>query len=261
MTFPVWLSIGPWRAHPHFVFEMLAYIAGFWLYMARRRVLGDHLPNHVRWSLVAAAAVGAAIGSRVLSWLEDPSAMLQIERVRVVVAGKTAVGGLLGGWLAVELQKRRLRVQEATGHLFAVPLAVGLAIGRMGCFLSGLPDGTYGVETSLPWGIDLGDGVTRHPTALYESVFMLILAAALVRAERTASRGRVFTVFMIAYLMFRLAADAIKPGVALALGLTAIQWACVAGLVCYGRRFIAARCRRDEGVPFEQVRSAEGRTR
>ena len=81
--------------------------------------------------------------------------------------------------------------------------------------------------------MDFGDGIARHPTQLYESVFLVVLAGVLVRLQaRAARRGDVFKVFMVAYLAFRLGIDAMKPGVAL-LGLTAIQWACVAGLLYY----------------------------
>ena len=124
-----------------------------------------------------------------------------------------------------------------------MPLAVGIAIGRIGCFLSGLPDGTYGTPTSLPWGVDLGDGVARHPTALYESLFMIVLAAVLARVEPHARRGDAFKLFMASYLTFRLLVDGIKPGIPLALGLTAIQWVCIGGLAYYAWWWTAGRDR------------------
>jgi prolipoprotein diacylglyceryltransferase len=110
---------------------------------------------------------------------------------------------------------------------------MGIAIGRIGCFLSGLPDGTYGLATSLPWGIDLGDGVARHPTALYESLFMVLLGISLALLQRRMAPGILFKAFMATYLGFRLLVDGIKPGVAIGLGLTAIQWTCVSGLAYY----------------------------
>ena len=65
----------------------------------------------------------------------------------------------------------------ATGDLLALPLVLGIAIGRIGCFLSGLEDQSYGVATALPWGVDFGDGVARHPTQLYEYRFSPLLGA------------------------------------------------------------------------------------
>jgi phosphatidylglycerol:prolipoprotein diacylglycerol transferase len=113
---------------------------------------------------------------------------------------------------------------------------VGIAVGRIGCFLSGLPDGTYGTPTSLPWGVDFGDGISRHPTAIYESIFMLAFAAALSRVAPRFANGQLFNVFMAGYLAFRLIVDGIKPGLSVALGLTSIQLACIAGLaICVWR--------------------------
>ena len=232
MSFPIDLHVGGWTISSHLVFETLAYAIGFRLYLARRRRRGDHISDSHRWSVLTAGAIGAVIGSRLLFWLEDPT--LALSRIQSLAPGKTLVGGLMGAWIAVEMIKWRLSVKEATGDLFAVPLAAGIAIGRIGCFLSGLPDATYGVATTLPWGIDLGDGVPRHPTALYETLFASVLLALLLRFERRLRRGEAFKVFMVAYLSFRLAVDSIKPGVRLAMDLTAIQWACVAGLAYYG---------------------------
>ena len=64
-----------------------------------------------------------------------------------------------------------------TGARFALPFAVGVAVGRIGCFLSGLDDFTHGTPTTLPWGHDFGDGILRHPVQLYESAAMAAFAA------------------------------------------------------------------------------------
>ncbi len=242
MSFPVGIPIGPWVVPAHVFFEMLAYLLGFRLYLWLRRRQGDPVDDGRRWSIVTAAAVGAVVGSRLLFWLEDPAATVgYLRQPAILFGGKTIVGALLGGWLAVEIVKRRIGIREATGDVFAVPLAVGIAIGRIGCFLSGLPDGTYGTATTLPWGVDLGDGVTRHPVALYESAFMLAMAIVLQRSGPRLRRGESFKLFMASYLGFRIAVDTLKPGVSVALGLTVIQWACAAGLAYYAWWLIVRR--------------------
>jgi prolipoprotein diacylglyceryltransferase len=219
----------------HAVFETLAYLVGFRLYLWQRRRSGDTVDAHTRWSVVAAAIAGAAIGSRLLYWLEDPRATLaHWADVSYLLGGKTVLGGLLGGLIAVELTKRWLGITRRTGDLFAVPLALGIAIGRIGCFLAGLPDKTYGVATTLPWGVDFGDGIRRHPTQLYESIAMALLAIVLYRlGRRSHPEGRVFQWFMVVYLALRLALDAIKPELRVALGLSSLQWAALAGLAYY----------------------------
>ena len=71
--------------------------------------------------------------------------------------------------------KRYIGLRTSTGDLYSIPLALGIAIGRIGCFLTGLSDNTYGIPTSLPWAINFGDGIPRHPTQLYEILFLLCL--------------------------------------------------------------------------------------
>lgn len=219
----------------HFAFESLAYSTGFWYYLRERRRAGDVITTHARWWVVAAAIAGAAIGSRLLFWFEDPHETLAHWRdMAFLMSGKTVVGGFTGGLIAVELVKWRIGVREATGDLFAVPLALGMAIGRLGCFLSGLDDHTYGVATSLPWGVDFGDGIRRHPTQLYESLFALALAVALSAfAKRPHRQGDVFKLFLGSYMAFRVVVDMLKPGVSIALGLTAIQWTALAVIAYY----------------------------
>jgi len=236
MTFPVLISIGGWRVHPHVFFEALAYAAAAATFLWLRRRRGDSLSGTNRLSLVAAVFVGALIGGRLLAWFDNPEA--QARGVIGVMDGKTLVGALVGGWIATEVEKRRMGIRQPTGDLYVYPLIAGIAIGRIGCFLSGLPDGTYGTATSLPWGIDFGDGIARHPTAIYESLFVIGLGLALIPIWRRATVGYTFKLFTTSYLAFRLVVDTIKPGVALVLGLTAIQWACVFGLLYYAQWYV-----------------------
>jgi phosphatidylglycerol:prolipoprotein diacylglycerol transferase len=218
VRFPVLIHLGPWTVDPHVFFVLLGYAAGVALFLRLRRREGDPIGRTQRWIVVAAALIGSALGARALAWPD----------------GKTIVGGMIGGLIAVELVKWRIGVRSRTGDLFALPLCVGIAIGRLGCFLEGLGDATYGNPTSLFTGVDFGDGIPRHPTQLYESAFVLLLAAfVIVTRERFAKAGDRFRLFMVSYMSFRLLVDFIKPEPRVAMGLSVIQWACVATLLYY----------------------------
>jgi phosphatidylglycerol:prolipoprotein diacylglycerol transferase len=227
MQFPVYLRIGSLQIHPHWVFEAVAYAVAFRLFLTLRRQ-GDTLDDDARWWVIAAAAAGAAVGSKVLYWLEEPRLTYAHWHDPIfLMGGKTIVGALVGGLLAVEWSKRRLGITRRTGDLFALPLCVGIAIGRVGCFLTGLEDHTSGIHTALAWGVDFGDG-PRHPTQLYEILFMILLGLGLMRYSRRAhSEGDLFKCFMVGYFAFRFAVDFLKPDLRAFAGLSSIQWACI----------------------------------
>jgi prolipoprotein diacylglyceryltransferase len=221
--------------HPalHPIFEALGYTGGYAVYRYQRNARGDTLSDDRRWWIIAAAAIGALLGSRILGLLEyAPARGFDLRQLLTFTGGgKTIVGGLLGGWLAVELMKGFAHIRSRTGDLFAVPLCIGIAIGRMGCFFAGLADDTCGTPTSLRWGVNFGDGIPRHPTQLYELIFLVLLALALYRSyARPRREGLTFRLFMAAYLLWRLLIDFIKPQ-PLFHGLNPIQWACLAGLL------------------------------
>jgi phosphatidylglycerol:prolipoprotein diacylglycerol transferase len=251
MNFPVYLRVGSVSVQPHWILETFAWTFAFWLYSRRRRLAGDVVDSRSRTWVIAAAALGGVIGSRLLYLLEDPArTAASWSDPLFLVGGKTVVGGLIGGLIAVEWIKRRRGVTVATGDLMAVPLIVGIAIGRIGCFLSGLDDHSYGTATVMPWGIDFGDGVTRHPTQLYEILFLAVLGMALVAWRRRPHLvGDQFKAFMVGYMAWRFAIDFVKPGTTIA-GLSVIQWACLATLAYYGPhvRRLAAWSMRSENV-------------
>jgi prolipoprotein diacylglyceryltransferase len=237
----------PLGSHPvwHPVFETLAYAVAFAVYRRRRARRGDVIADPQRWTVIAAAAVGALAGSRLLGLAEQWPTVLSATRAgRLVVlvlspGGKTIVGGLLGGWVAVELVKRASGIRSRTGDLFALPLCVGIAVGRIGCFMAGLADDTYGKPTHLPWGVDFGDGVARHPVQLYEILFLAILGVIVSRPARWREGAR-FRIFLAGYLTWRLAIDFLKPQPHVA-GLNLIQWACVGGLGALGVLYLNDR--------------------
>ena len=218
------------------IFETLAYFAGFELYRRLRKRHGDPISVDNRWWIIAAAAFGGVVGSKVLGCIEyAPEIMHEWRNPAYFVSGKSIVGGLMGGWIAVEWVKSRFGITVSTGDLFAIPLALGIAIGRIGCFLAGLPDQTYGNSTTLPWGIDFGDGVLRHPTQLYEIVFLLLFTLALwAFAQRPHRNGDLFKLFMAGYMAWRFLIDFLKPDFRV-LGLSAIQWMCLIVFVYYLR--------------------------
>ncbi|HEX3600338.1 MAG TPA: prolipoprotein diacylglyceryl transferase [Lacipirellulaceae bacterium] len=145
--------------------------------------------------------------------------------------GKTILCGLVGGYFGVELAKWELGVRTKTGDFFAVPVALAVGIGRLGCFHAGC---CYGTPTNVPWGVVFPnvDELPRHPTQLYESAFHLSMAAVLfVLQRRGLFRGQLFKLYILSYLVYRFFTEMIRPGARLAGGLTGYQWV---SLVLFG---------------------------
>ena len=118
--------------------------------------------------------------------------------------------------------KLALGVRVKTGDTFALPLALALAVGRWGCFFNGC---CYGTPTDLPWGVDFGDGVRRHPTQIYESLFHLTMAGVLIAVVlRGRFRDHRLKLYLIAYRRYRFATEFIRPEPVYAAGLTFYQW-------------------------------------
>lgn len=146
--------------------------------------------------------------------------------------GKTIVFGLVGGYFGVEIAKFLLDVKVKTGDSFAVPVAAAVSVGRLGCFVAGC---CHGTATRLPWGVDFGDGINRHPTQLYESVFHLIAAFGLAwLLRRGLLRFQLIKLYLLAYLGFRFVSEFIRPEPVLAFGLTGYQWACLGLMPVFG---------------------------
>ncbi len=234
MEFPVYLTIGAIKIHPHPVFESLAYFIS--LRLALRRFRQNPVAQENRGVVIAGGIIGGILGAKILAIFQHLD-MLWSDAASwpmLLIGGKTIVGALLGATFGVEITKKLRKIDTATGDVFAYSLIIGIAIGRIGCFLTGLTDQTYGTPTNLPWAVDFGDRILRHPTQLYEVVFLLGLLLYLqYRQRKPMQQGDLFRFFMICYLGFRWAIDFIKPDFHPLLGMSAIQIACLLGLVYY----------------------------
>lgn len=233
----------PLTSHPHLVhalFEAAAISAGAWYYRREQRragIVARQLLEGGRFAVLLGCLFGAAIGNKLVFWIEMPQLLpLYWNSPAMWFAGQSMVGGLLGGLLGVELAKRVYGVRQSTGDAFVFPVLLGLMIGRVGCFVAGLDDGTFGLPTQLPLGVDFGDGVSRHPTQLYEIAFAGGLWGFLRRLEarRPLPSGVAFRLMLCGYLLWRLFVDGLKPvPFDYVLGLSGIQVVCGAALLVY----------------------------
>jgi phosphatidylglycerol---prolipoprotein diacylglyceryl transferase len=232
------LTLPPIPIGVHTAFEMLAMAVGMQCYRKQSRGLGasDH-----RFLFFAAAILGAAIGCKVPVFFENlpvfqnawmnPSLWPKVT-VGFLASGKSIFGAIFGAWVCIEIAKKSVGHTEPTGDSFAFALLVAIIIGRIGCFLCGLPDGTFGIETALPWGIDFGDGLARHPLQLYEILWLVAVFLVIRGWERTGyyKRGDRFQWFIVGYATYRFWADFLKPETMTYGGLTTIQILSVFGL-------------------------------
>ncbi|CAI8161786.1 MAG: Prolipoprotein diacylglyceryl transferase [Methanobacteriota archaeon] len=231
MKFPVMIG----GMHPHLLFELIGYFVAFGLLMREKKTRGDTVSDENRAWLIVAALFGALLGARILAFMEHFDEFGDREVPIILFGGKTIVGGLLGGTLAIEVTKKFLGITARTGDVYVTPLVFSMAIGRLGCFFTGLEDATYGYHTSLPWGVDFGDGA-RHPTQLYGIIALFAMWFWLNKNE-SPIQGKRFQMFMVLYLSWRLLIDFAKDTTTMELlWLTPIQWACIGGLFWFNTK-------------------------
>lgn len=220
-------------AHTAFAWAGMALGAALWRRTLRGQQRGGALaPGN--FGVLVGLLIGAALGNKLVFLIERPDVARTLWESRSLAwPGQSIVGGLLGGLIGVEIAKKLTGQTRSTGDAMVWPIAVGLGLGRVGCFLAGLHDDTYGLPTALPWGVDFGDGQPRHPTQLYEIAVVLPLGWALGRA-RFATPGLAFKLFLASYLLWRFGVEFLKPvPVAYPLRLSGIQWTCLVALAVY----------------------------
>ncbi|MEI6875672.1 MAG: prolipoprotein diacylglyceryl transferase family protein [Spirochaetota bacterium] len=219
---PILLTIVGVDVRSYTAFAIAGFGAGLLVFLAECRRL--EMLNSRFLVVVSAGLFGSLLGMMLPLWAWH----LWLSRTLAlslpqIFSGRTVVGGLIGGWIAVEIAKRNMGIRYRTGDPFAPALALGLAIGRVGCFLNGC---CYGIPSDLPWACDFGDGIQRHPTQIYSAVFDLGLFAYLwlVRAS-VVTRGELFRRFLYLFGIFRFLIEFLRDTPKVLLGLSGFQWA------------------------------------
>lgn len=232
--FPVLFHIGPLPVLTHEFFTVLGLMVatGFLLLESLRRGMADRAMA----TIAAGALLGGALGARIGSWWVHITEGGALSLPALLVdSGKSVLGGLTGAYLGVLVTKRAIGYRAKTGDVFAPAVAIGLAVGRVGCLLTE----QIGTPTSLPWGFTPPEdtlaqipncpqclpGVAMHPSFLYEIAFFVALFAALLRLRsRVQIPGELFKIFLAAYCVFRFAVEFVRGNEVIALGLTRSQW-------------------------------------
>lgn len=221
----------------HAVFDILAWITALATLLVLRRTWfaeGSKVPR--RPAYLAAVLFGAGSGA----WLLG-TANLWLSGIHQTA--RSIEGAIFGAVLAVEIYKRVAGIKERTGAIYALPLVLGIAVGRIGCQLSGLEDQTYGIATLANWGWDHGDGILRHPVAFYETIAMVLFAmtyCVMMWRRNAFIRDNGFYLALGFYALQRFGLETLKPYGTAALGLTLFQWV-AALLLVYAALMVAGQ--------------------
>ncbi len=193
--------------------------------------------------IIALAGVGGGILGAKLSQFILEGWPFKIPATSILdprLGGKALFGGVLIGWLAVELTKRRLGIKRSTGDHFALALPAGEAVGRVGCLLNGC---CFGKECDLPWAIHQ-HGADRHPTQLYSLIAALGSLALLIWVKpKLVREGDLFKVYLGVFGVTRFVIEFFRATESRPYGLTVMQWVCIE-LVVYASIALALSARR-----------------
>ena len=197
---------------------------GFGYWLSRRSQQSFALTRTERLAIFFGGFSGAMLGAKLPFVLGDWDGLCS--GWAWFSGGKTIMFGLVGGYAGIELSKAIFGIRVKTGDSFAVAVPAAVAIGRLGCFRAGC---CYGTASDLPWAVDFGDHILRHPTQLYESAFHATMAVVLfLLLRRHCFRGQLIKLYFISYFVYRFGSEFLRPEPRLWLGLTGYQWAALA---------------------------------
>jgi phosphatidylglycerol---prolipoprotein diacylglyceryl transferase len=237
------IHIGPLELKTFGICFAFAFLASGLILSRRFRELGR--PADWTYEMVFAALIGGLVGSRVDYLLQNWDKVSD-DLLGNVFSGSGLVwfGGLVGGALGVVLWARWRRFLG--WQLFdaaAVPLAVGYALGRVGCQLSG--DGDYGTASDLPWAMAYPEGTVPtteevHPTPVYETLAMGLAGALLWRLRDRLAPGMLFGLYLMIAGVERFLVEFIRRNDDVVAGLTFAQLIALA-MLALGAAIVAVR--------------------
>ncbi len=216
---PILFRVGPFTLHTYGLLVAAGVLLGLWL--ARRQAAQAGLDPERVWNLgiymVLAALVGAKLWLVAADWSYYVAHPREILSFGTLLSGGTYYGGFLTAMLVAVLYARRFHLRFLPlADVYAAPLALGHAIGRLGCFAAGC---CYGKPTSLLWGVTFTDpyahalvgtplGIPLHPTQLYESATEFLIFGVLLflgRRKRAGERapGELFATYAVLYGLTR----------------------------------------------------------
>jgi phosphatidylglycerol:prolipoprotein diacylglycerol transferase len=226
----------------------LGFIAAGAILVRRLRELGK--PVDYAYEMAFAALVGGLVGSR-LYYIVQNYSQVKHDLIGNLFSGSGLVwyGGVIGGAIGViAWAKWRDMLSLALLDLASVPLAMGYAIGRIGCQVSG--DGDYGKPSDLPWAmgyphgtVPTPPGVKVQPTPIYETVAMGLVAWWLWRKRDAYRPGALFAFYMVLSGLERLLVEFVRRNHEVLAGLTAPQLESI-GLLVAGAVWLAVLRRR-----------------
>jgi phosphatidylglycerol:prolipoprotein diacylglycerol transferase len=238
------ISIGPLDLKTFGICFALAFVCSGAIFGRRLRELGK--PADWTYEAVFAALIGGLIGSRVdfliQNW-DDVSG----DVIGNIFSGSGLVffGGLLGGAVGVLLWAWwRNWLGWALLDTSAAPIAIGYAVGRIGCQVSG--DGDYGVESDLPWAMAYPEGTvptqdTVHPTPVYETLVMGLATLVLWHLRDRFAPGVLFGLYLVIAGVERFLVELIRRNDSVVSGLTLAQLFSLALLALGGAIVVARR--------------------
>jgi phosphatidylglycerol:prolipoprotein diacylglycerol transferase len=213
---------GPERFWISCAIYSVAYLVGIavFAFMARRRGTAANDTLFLALAGLGGGVVGAQVTELVLGG--EP--------------GKSLLGGIACGYLAVILVKRSLGISRPTGDLFAPAIALGEAIGRFGCLAYGCCEGKI---TTAAWALR-EDGAMRYPTELMSAAAAAATFAVLVVLERKRllPENGLFYVQGVLLCGARFVIEFYRDVSVTAFGLTTAQLACLGGLAFFGARLV-----------------------
>ena len=239
------IHLGPITLQTFGIMFALAFIAAGAVVGRRFKELGK--PTDWAYEMVIVALVGGLIGSR-LDFIIENYSEVKHDFLGNLFSGSGLVwyGGAIGGAIAVALWAwRRKMLNLALLDLAAVPLCVGYAIGRIGCQVSG--DGDYGKAWDGPWAMAYPHGTKPidtpvHPTPIYETLAMGLVAYFLWRLRDRVQPGILFAIYLVLAGTERLLVEFIRRNATHLLGLTTPQLISVV-MIAAGLIWIALKAR------------------
>jgi phosphatidylglycerol:prolipoprotein diacylglycerol transferase len=245
------IDLGPVTLQTFGIMFALGFIAAGVLVARRLKELDK--PVDWAYEMVFAALVGGIIGSR-LDFVIQNYDEVSDDLLGNLFSGSGLVwfGGAVGGAVGVILWARWRRMLNLTLLDICAPgLAIGYAVGRIGCQLSG--DGDYGIPWDGPWAMAYPEGtvatdVPVHPTPIYETVAMGLVTYALWRLRFSFQPGLLFALYLVLAGAERFLIEFIRRNDDAALGLTQAQLLSLA-MVVAGVAWIAVKARRGELRP------------